>query len=280
MTKVSRRTFLKTLAAGTFTIATGIGFGQLGRGALSTIPITTGIRDGDWIIDTAKRTISYNGKGNSCTIMELYRSLMERWDDMDLIVEEIPMSRITDQIYELTNEWRIPDVSVQFLKGGSLSDQYGNLWSHFVTVGEIDEGSRLGIIADGEPAVISKSAIRQSGQSFETIIKTKENDKQIVDRVEFRVRQPGRIPTEFILTDPAVSGTLVAPIYTGGVDLFQNTTLPMYIDRNKKVLQVEASQWKDVQPNSDFSGFAVDRKAVLRIVDTKIIKKKKRDIDF
>jgi hypothetical protein len=182
--KVSRRQFLKTLAAGTFAVASGIGFGDVFEAAQIAPP------DSPWRIDFRTKRIYYQGmKESQYSILEFHRWLMEQWDDAQLMSEPVPSTRQTDHIITLERGWRIAQDTAEHLCNGSIHEkEHGNIWSGIVAVGNPPPGSEIMIFADDRKIIECKALTGEPGNQFSAIVPVAAGNKFIVDKIRCRTK--------------------------------------------------------------------------------------------
>ena len=106
----------------------------------------------DVTINYAAKTITV--ANNVYTVNALYSYLMDTFDELDQMDDDVPMSAQTPTVYTLLNGWTLAGSSTNFLSGGSVQDESGdNLWANVYTIGSIVSGSQIYIVQDG--AVLS-----------------------------------------------------------------------------------------------------------------------------
>ena len=86
--------------------------------------------DSDFLIDYTYQRIYYNtvgGSGTVYTVRDLYTYLQDTFDEFAQMDDPLPMSAQTPTEYTLINGWFIDEVSIRYLKGGSLQTSG---WTH------------------------------------------------------------------------------------------------------------------------------------------------------
>lgn len=191
---LSRRQFLKTIAAGTFALTTGIGLDDL-LPTQKTFDYTKSIvtQDSIWDINTKARTIQHTGGNASVKLLDLYRHLMDLWDEDHMMDMSIPMDRATDTMFNLRDNWLITEDSYEYLCGGSVKDEArGDLWTNFQTMGTVEGIGKLDIIQDGNVIATNKTPIKNH---LDMVVKVQEDFKMIdKGRVLFRSRSKHDAP--------------------------------------------------------------------------------------
>lgn len=220
---ISRRQFIKTIAAGTFTVAMGNGVSDI---LLPSSPAVSSVTEPEnyikvlddlWKINTKEKTISYIGgeKNASFNLLDMYRTVMDAFDERDMMDLKSPMSRFTDQIFNMEDGWRITDETFGFLSGGSVVDkERGNLWSCIEVLGEVPKDTTIGIIQGNKAAAVGKAG--PGPLPFSAIVRTKK-DGELIEGGEVIIRArnaqgPGLyyLPYEFKVQ--AHLGISVAPV--------------------------------------------------------------------
>jgi len=235
---VSRRTFMKTIGAGIFTLATGVGIDDLFRQTPTPNPII----GADWELDFGNKVIKYVGKGDTTwRVQELYSALMERFDDYDYIDHDVPMTGITPVSYQLNNDWRILDEDIQYLTGGAIQDSFGNIWHNFYSIGQIDTGATkreqgTNLWASfGEEEILNARNVKNH---IDMLIKTKEKGV-VKGNGEFviRARAQSMKPYEYrIAYGMDTVGRMAIPIVIVSDDIYGNiapTKINYYPDVRK-----------------------------------------------
>ena len=104
-------------------------------------------------------TINYTAKTitvgtNTYTVNSLYSYLMDTFDELAQMDDDVPMSAQTPTVYTMLNSWTLAGTSTNFLSGGSIQDEAGNnVWANVYTIGTIVAGSQIYIVQNG--AVLS-----------------------------------------------------------------------------------------------------------------------------
>lgn len=80
-----------------------------------------GAISGDWSVDLTLKTIKHTSGSTVYTVKELYSWLLDYFDELGIVDDQIPMSASTPTEYNLINGWFIDEPSFVYLSGGSLS---------------------------------------------------------------------------------------------------------------------------------------------------------------
>lgn len=199
--RVSRRTFLKTLAAGTFAITTGIGLNDAVK-ALPAPGASMGVvSNGMWMIDRATMTIRYIGPPDGVvSVLDLHRWLAALLDEPPLddqfsILNPNMMSRQTDTIFTLENDWRLSNDSYEHLAGGSVRTCDGDVYTNFITMGDISGAERIEVLQDGGRVV--HSVTKPTGH-IDALVKTRSKGR-LIDSGKVCVRAIGPNSNEFVI---------------------------------------------------------------------------------
>lgn len=156
--EMKRRTFLKVLAAGTFSLATGIGLRDVGQTIVKGEPLIAS--GADWIV-TAAGDIKYVGPSDrTWTVLDLHRWLMEVWDEPAQMDLDAPSEAVTSHIIRLKEGFRIEENSIRHLSNGSIvEDDTGSILSGIVSVGAIPE-TRIVVEQDGEQIIKAETEVK------------------------------------------------------------------------------------------------------------------------
>lgn len=101
----------------------------------------------DVSINYTAKTITVSG--TVYTVNALYSYLMDTFDELAQMDDDVPMSAQTPTVYTLINGWTLAGTSTNFLSGGSIQDETGdNIWSNVYTIGSITDGTELYIVKD------------------------------------------------------------------------------------------------------------------------------------
>lgn len=104
----------------------------------------------DWQIDYSNKTITHVSGVTVYTVNEMYSWLMDTFDEIPDLDDDVPMDAFTPSEYSLINSWQIPDLSYRYLKGGAITDTTNNdLWANVYSIGTIASGSQLYIAQSG-----------------------------------------------------------------------------------------------------------------------------------
>ena len=250
--KINRRQFLKTLAAGTFIVSTGIGIDDI-------IPYRTKLHNAmDWQFDLTNRVIKYIGpEDKTWTMRELYSLIQNILDDPHLIDQPNIISAATPEIFYFQNDWTIRDKAVEHLCGGSLQDQHGNTWCNFATVGTFLEGeTNFGLIREGELAVFSEKI----NNHVDTVVKTKDNGSLLCDELIFRTRGFNQLPYEYTLhEDWGHPGKWIIPIHAVEDIPYSSTTIVKSYDHVQKI-KSQPNLYNNKKPWEN-----IDEKSILKL---------------
>jgi hypothetical protein len=74
----------------------------------------------DFTIDTLDKKIHHTANNNVYTVNDLYTHVMDTFDELTHMDDEIPMSAQTPTEYTMINGWFIDDDSVKYLKEGAI----------------------------------------------------------------------------------------------------------------------------------------------------------------
>lgn len=91
----------------------------------------------DWAINTGTLAITHASGATRYDVQDLYAWLLDYYDDSGTVDLAMPMYGITSTIFQLINAGAISDADKQLLKGGSIEEQDGTLWSNVYTVGSL-----------------------------------------------------------------------------------------------------------------------------------------------
>lgn len=75
----------------------------------------------DWTIDTTYETIKHTSGTTVYTVNHLYSYLLDYFDELGYLDDQIPMSASTPTEYNLINGWFIDDESFKYLSGGAIT---------------------------------------------------------------------------------------------------------------------------------------------------------------
>jgi hypothetical protein len=90
-----------------------------------------------WKIDTISKTISYVGKSDepAFTVLEFHRYLSRLMDQPEMMDLEVPTERITDNMVNLVNGWRIDATAAEHITDGSIVDmENNNIWTSVTNI--------------------------------------------------------------------------------------------------------------------------------------------------
>lgn len=76
---------------------------------------------GDWTIDLTYKTIKHTSGSTVYTVNHLYSYLLDYFDELGYLDDQIPMSASTPTEYNLINGWFINDASFEYLTGGAIT---------------------------------------------------------------------------------------------------------------------------------------------------------------
>lgn len=106
----------------------------------------------DVVVDYTNKTISVSN--NIYTVNALYSYLMDVFDELAQMDDDVPMSAQTPTVYTLINGWRLSDNSTNFLSGGSVVSEDGDdLWANVYTIGSIEDGTQLYVVQEGNKLI-------------------------------------------------------------------------------------------------------------------------------
>ncbi len=98
----------------------------------------------DWTIDVTYETIKHTSGTTVYTVNHLYSYLLDYFDELGYLDDQVPMSASTPTEYNLINGWFIDDESFKYLSGGAIT-----------TVGQNTEVYALTFSATGYTSAIS-----------------------------------------------------------------------------------------------------------------------------
>jgi hypothetical protein len=75
----------------------------------------------DWTIDLTYETIKHTSGSTVYTVNHLYSYLLDYFDELGFLDDQIPMSASTPTEYNLINGWFINDSSFEYLTGGAIT---------------------------------------------------------------------------------------------------------------------------------------------------------------
>lgn len=75
----------------------------------------------DWTIDVTYETIQHTSGSTVYTVNHLYSYLLDYFDELGYLDDQIPMSASTPTEYNLINGWFIDDESFKYLSGGAIT---------------------------------------------------------------------------------------------------------------------------------------------------------------
>ena len=112
---MDRRRFIKALGALTVTYAVPPNLVANFTSLTELAPEATQLT-----IDLATKTIKINPEHSGMTVLQFHRYLMDLWDEPEMMDQEIPSSRMTDQHFRMENGWSLTHDSMYHLRDGSL----------------------------------------------------------------------------------------------------------------------------------------------------------------
>lgn len=148
------------------------------------------------------------------TLIELYSSLMDTFDELDQMDDPVPIKYNTPTEFELINGWDfMTDASVQYLSGGSIivNKTGGNdVWANIYTLGTIAAGANIYVVQDGA----SLTSFWASGH-IDILVKVVSGGAAIDGRdLTIMAREWGDKFDHFTITIPATGGRNAIPIAT------------------------------------------------------------------
>ena len=75
----------------------------------------------DWTIDVTYKTIKHTSGTTVYTVNHLYSYLLDYFDELGYLDDQVPMSASTPTEYNLINGWFIDDESFKYLSGGAIT---------------------------------------------------------------------------------------------------------------------------------------------------------------
>ena len=103
----------------------------------------------DWTIDVTYETIKHTSGTTVYTVNHLYSYLLDYFDELGYLDDQIPMSASTPTEYNLINGWFIDDESFKYLSGGAVT-----------TIGQNAEVYTLTLSATGYTSAVSGDLTR------------------------------------------------------------------------------------------------------------------------
>jgi hypothetical protein len=179
----------------------------------------------DWTISTVAKTITHTANTTTYTALEMYTWLMDVFDELDYMDDDVPMSAQTPTEFTLINGWSIPDASYRYIKGGAITDTTNNdVWVNFYTLGTIESGTTVYVIQNGSKltkAWWSADDPSDTGH-MDGLIRTYDSGAAIDNGdLLFMARELGDLYDHFPIT--AISGRNAIPLATSS-DLNNTST--------------------------------------------------------
>ena len=105
----------------------------------------------DWTINYSTKQISHTSGTTVYTCNEMYSWLMDVFDELVQLDDDVPMSAQTPTAYSLINGWEFSaDSDYEYLRGGAITDTTNDdLWANVYTLGTIVAGSQIYIEQNG-----------------------------------------------------------------------------------------------------------------------------------
>lgn len=104
----------------------------------------------DWTIDYDLKTITHTSGATIYTVRELYSWLMDVFDELGQLDDQVPISAQTPTEFSLINGWEIPAGSYEYLRAGAITDTTNDdLWANIYTLGTIVAGTPVYVVQDG-----------------------------------------------------------------------------------------------------------------------------------
>lgn len=101
-------------------------------------------------LDYTNKTIEIT---SAYTMIQFYSDLMDTFDELSQMDDDVPIKYNTPTEYELINGWTfLNTTSVQFLSRGSVivrKDAGDDIWANIYTLGTIESGLHLYVVQDG-----------------------------------------------------------------------------------------------------------------------------------
>ena len=129
---ISRRCFLQTVSAGI---------------AVTTLPISVAvatpeiIRKGDWFLNSLTNKISYTGNA-PISVLEMHRAVSTLFEEPELITENLPCYRLTDNMIDFDDKWSLADDTFEHLSHGSVKNGE-DLWLGINVLGHPEKGYNI-----------------------------------------------------------------------------------------------------------------------------------------
>ncbi len=91
----------------------------------------------DWTIDVTYETIKHTSGTTVYTVNHLYSYLLDYFDELGYLDDQIPMSASTPTEYNLINGWFIDDESFKYLSGGAITSIGQNAEVYALTLNSV-----------------------------------------------------------------------------------------------------------------------------------------------
>lgn len=163
-------------------------------------------------------TLNYTNKtisiDSAYTMVEFYSSLMDTFDELAQMDDDIPIKYNTPTEFELINGWEfLSDSVVQYLSGGSVivnKDGGNDVWANIYTLGTIVSGTDIYVVQDGS----ALTSFWTSGH-IDILVKVVSGGTAIDSRIlTIMAREWGNKFDHFQITIPATGGRNAIPMAT------------------------------------------------------------------
>lgn len=167
------------------------------------------------IVDALQRCIILDEAVESMSLLEMHRNCQDIFDEISMLEYQSATDRLTDNIFQLKNGYRITEQSIPKLYGGSLHDeQRGDIYTSFRILGNLENVSDhigtgtsrlvLGAINNDNRELLAYG--QNVVNNVEFFIKTVHNNEAIQEMV-FRLRGQFTegdyiLPSEFAIRKP------------------------------------------------------------------------------
>lgn len=113
----------------------------------------------DFTLNYTAKTITHTSGTTVYTVLALYSWLMDLFDDSGQMDDDVPMKANTPTEFELINGWTIPDASMEYLKGGALTDTGDDtVWANAYTIGSDAVIANITLYVEQNGAVLFTAA--------------------------------------------------------------------------------------------------------------------------
>ena len=122
-----------------------------------------------WGVNVSTKEIFAQPDAETVSVEQLYRALTDIFDDEDMLAYEDPMIRVTPEIVEMRNDWRIGDEGFKHLYGGSVT-QGDEIYATIRVLGEVDVPSPTARIECNEVTEFASPTF-ETNQWYDEVLK-------------------------------------------------------------------------------------------------------------